>query len=124
MTVSSQLLKVQSALVSTAVAQSVVAQEGLNTAVSHSVSQGDTETVGIAFLGAFYAGHRHVLSVWVKHGSAEVIRIEVHGSLSRMGKVVVHIARDGSVLLRGEEVDSLKVTDVDDGLQIQLSFRA
>ncbi|WP_170971837.1 methyltransferase domain-containing protein [Rhodobacter sp. SY28-1] len=79
---------------------------------------------GVALLGAFFGGHRHDFTVWVRLGTAEVLRIEVHGSISRMSKVVVHIARDGTILLRGEEVDRLQVWSKNDGLQIELSFLA
>jgi hypothetical protein len=124
MAASAQLLVLQTALPTTPIGASVVTDVSSKKLVSAAGPDARTDQVGIAFLGAFFAGHRHVFKLWVSLGSADVLRIELHGSVSRMSKVVVHLARDGSILQRGEEVDRLEVSALDDGLQIELSFRA
>jgi hypothetical protein len=123
MVASAQHLVLQTALPSTPIAASIVTDVSGKKLVSAADPDARTDQVGIAFLGAFFAGHRHVFKLWVRLGSADVLRIEVHGSVSRMNKAVVHLGRDGSTLQRGEEVDSLEVSALHDGLQIELSFR-
>jgi hypothetical protein len=124
MAASAQHLVLQTELPSTPIGASVVTAVGSRKLVSAADPDAGTDQVGIAFLGAFFAGHRHVFKLWVSLGSANVLRIEVHGSVSQMSKAVVHLARDGSILQRGEEVDNLDVSTLDGGLQIELSFRA
>jgi hypothetical protein len=80
--------------------------------------------VGVAFLAAMFGGHRHVFGFWIGLGTAEVLRIEVHGNVSRMNKIVAHLGRDGSVLLQGEEIDAVVVVAKDGGLQVEITFRA
>ncbi|MGL6209388.1 MAG: methyltransferase domain-containing protein [Paracoccaceae bacterium] len=79
---------------------------------------------GIAFLGAFFGGHRHTFRCRLRFGRAQAIRVEVHGNVSRMNKIVAHIARDGVVVLLGEEVEDIIVQPLAGGFSIEMTFAA
>lgn len=79
---------------------------------------------GLAVLGSFFGGHRHVFRTVVTLDRAESLRIEVHGHVSRMNKIVVHLSRDGAVLLQGEEVESVAVLSDGTALTVEMTFLA
>lgn len=120
----SQYLGPQTELPSTPISSRVIREDGSKRLLIIADPGAATGQVGVAFLGAIFGGHRHVFKVQIGPGSANVVRIEVHGAVSRLSKVVVHLARDGSVLLRGEEVETLLISVKDDRLVVELSFRA
>ncbi|PJE29890.1 hypothetical protein SAMN06297129_2697 [Pseudooceanicola antarcticus] len=85
---------------------------------------GEAAQAGLAVLGAFYGGYRHRFRTRLRLGRAGWCRIEVHGNVGRMQKIVAHVAAGGEVLLQAEEVEELQVTRHGDELEIEMIFRA
>jgi len=118
------LLALQTDLSMTPVAGTLAGPDESGEVVVMATTSGPTPQAGIAFLGAFVGGHRHAFRTKVALERAEWLRIEVHGHVSRMNKIVAHLSQDGTVLLQGEEVESITVSREGKTLTIEMTFRA
>jgi SAM-dependent methyltransferase len=119
-----ELLVLQSKMSVTPVASRIDQNDRSPELVVMSEPTGSAAQSGIAYLGAFYGGHRHVFRTWLRFGRAAVLRLEVHGHVSRMNKIVAHVARDGTIGFQGEEVENLVVSPKAGGFSVEMTFRA
>lgn len=78
---------------------------------------------GIAYLLTYRAGFLHTVCLKLRIQSAKAVRLEVHGSATRMQKIVTTIDRHGAILFQAEEINTLSVKMLEDGfIEVDMSF--